>query len=911
MHGGVRVYRGSARGARAYLDADRSRADDYYLAEGTGIARRFTAGPDSPVMELASLSGDGYEGWVAGLDPETGEPRGRLRTDDRAVRFVELTVNGPKSWSLAAELHPEIATAYEAAQDRAAEQIIGWLAQHATSRVGPRGAQVAMPVERLEAVTVRHYTSRAGDPHRHLHLQVNARVFAAGTWRGLDTVAVRDQIAALNGTGHAAVACDPQFRGALARHGYTLTASGEIAQLAPFVGAFSKRARQIERQLDRYETEWRVQHPGEEPGPALRRAWDSRAWAEDRPDKVTPESGIELRGRWLNELASLGYRDPAAPTDLVRIPVGEVDRDEIVQVVLARLGARRSAWNAADVRGELEQHFGGIGLVCEPAARTELAEDLTARAVAACVPLLDRPALPAHIRALTSERVLETEAELVGRLAARAAEPDDHSVEAGEIAARAERGVRLDEGQAAAVASLAGDRPLVVIEGAAGAGKTTLLAAARDQLTASDRQMTVVTPTLKAAQVAQAELGAETSSAARLAYAHGWRWDEHGTWTRLRPGDTDPTTGRVYEGPSPDATLRTGDLLAVDEAGMLDQDTAAALLTVADDHRVRVAMIGDRHQLPAVGRGGVLDHAARWIEPVSVDVIHRFVRTIESDRGRKVVPDVEYAELSRLMRTGENPQAVFDAMHQRDQIRLHASTGELSVAIAQATVADREVGRETSVVAATREQVSELNAVIREHMIAAGLVDDRRTVTTAAGERIGAGDRVATRRNDRNLNVANRDTWTVTHVGDGGELGVTHSVAGRRTLPASYVTHDVELAYASTAHGAQGGTTTSAHVLLDEHSSAASAYVGMTRGRHVNIAHLLAADLVEAREQWAATFARDRADLGPAAARELAAHEANRYAEPRPLEQVIADLRHAWDEQADAERVLQRLRPLL
>ncbi len=93
-------------------------------------------------------------------------------------------MNGPKSWSLAAELHPDVAAAYEAAQDRAAGQIIGWLARHATTRVGPRGAQVAVPVERLEAVTVRHYTSRAGDPHRHLHLQVNARVFAAGKWRG-------------------------------------------------------------------------------------------------------------------------------------------------------------------------------------------------------------------------------------------------------------------------------------------------------------------------------------------------------------------------------------------------------------------------------------------------------------------------------------------------------------------------------------------------------------------------------------------------------------------------------------------------------------------------------------------------------------------------------------------------------
>ena len=73
-------------------------------------------------------------------------------------------------------------------------------------------------------------------------------------------------------------------------------------------------------------------------------------------------------------------------------------------------------------------------------------------------------------------------------------------------------------------------------------------------------------------------------------------------------------------------------------------------------------------------------------------------------------------------------------------------------------------------VAGTREQVAELNTVIREAMIAAGLVTDSdATVTTRAGERIGAGDVIATRRNDRDLDVANRDTWTVTATtGDGG-----------------------------------------------------------------------------------------------------------------------------------------------
>jgi ATP-dependent exoDNAse (exonuclease V) alpha subunit len=74
----------------------------------------------------------------------------------------------------------------------------------------------------------------------------------------------------------------------------------------------------------------------------------------------------------------------------------------------------------------------------------------------------------------------------------------------------------------------------------------------------------------------------------------------------------------------------SGDRLVVDEAGMLDQDTARALLTVADECQVRLALLGDRHQLAAVGRGGVLDLAARQVDPaahLTLDVLHRFVRT--------------------------------------------------------------------------------------------------------------------------------------------------------------------------------------------------------------------------------------------------------------------------------------------
>ena len=204
------------------------------------------------VERAGSMDGTTYEQWVAGIDIDTGRRKGRVRDDANALRFVEVTVNGPKTWSLAAALHPEISAAFDEAQDKAAAEIVGWVAGHATTRVGPRGRQVQVPVERIEAAVIRHYTSRAGDPHRHLHLQVNARVYAAGGWRGIHSVGVRDSIEAINGIGHAAVVADQRFRSVLAAHGFTLDPeSSEIRELTPYVGAFSARTAQIRRNVDR------------------------------------------------------------------------------------------------------------------------------------------------------------------------------------------------------------------------------------------------------------------------------------------------------------------------------------------------------------------------------------------------------------------------------------------------------------------------------------------------------------------------------------------------------------------------------------------------------------------------------------------------------------------------------------
>ena len=304
--------------------------------------------------------------------------------------------------------------------------------------------------------------------------------------------------------------------------------------------------------------------------------------------------------------------------------MGEFDRDAAVETILVRLGARRSAWNAADIRGQAEKAIAAAGLVVDPAVRIELAEDLTARAIDACVPLLHQPGVPEHVRALTSRHVLRTEADIVTRLADRASVPATPAV------LSPEAGTGLDELQRTAVAALAGHAELVVIEGAAGAGKTTTLAATKDVLAEQGRRLLVVTPTLKAAQVAAREVGT-AGSVAWLVHQHGFRWDTDGRWTRELPPIRHPR--RCWVAVTCCWSTRPGCSTRTPPAHSSPWPTRWVPGS---------RWSGDRHQLPAVGRGGVLDLAARWVPPeahVDLDVAHRFA-------------DPEYAAISLALRTG-------------------------------------------------------------------------------------------------------------------------------------------------------------------------------------------------------------------------------------------------------------------
>ena len=536
-------------------------------------------------------------------------------------------------------------------------------------------------------------------------------------------------------------------------------ATGEVAELEPFNQVMSKRSAQIKKNLDRFEAEWEAAHPGEEPGPVMTARMQGIAWAHQRPGKKPAD--LKDEQWWQQELREAGY-DPAALERKAVQPPASLDDlavQEVANRALDRCAARSSAWTPHAVQEQVTRITNEAGVQAAPAELREFIALATDIATGDCFSILPSGApTPEHVAHLTSVGVVAAETALRDQLTAATPRREPEPADVTETAPTA----GLDAGQAVAAAAVASTDPLVIVEGAAGAGKTTMLGVAIDVAADHGRRTRVVAPTLRAAQVAHEELGVPATSAAALVYAHGWRWNADGLWTRLAPGDTDPDSGRTYTGPPRDARLLRGERVIVDEAGMLDQDTARALLTVTQEAEATVALVGDRAQLPAVGRGGVLDMAAQ-IRGRTYDMaeLHRFT-------------DPDYAALTLRMRDRENPGDMFDQLAALGLVMVHADDD----AVREHITAHSRDGEAITV--ATNDEAAALNERIRNGRVEAGEVDDAVTATGSDGLSIGRGDLIQTRRNQSDLGVANRQQWIVQHVKNDGTVYAREVGSGRK-----------------------------------------------------------------------------------------------------------------------------------
>lgn len=864
MRGGLVFFRGAGGEARAYLESDHSHADEYYLENGGAVAE-WTAwdGAGAP-LSRAQLGGDTYQAWVDWKDPETGAQRGtprdevrvrdngELRITPSSPRFVEMTVNSDKSLSVAAALSSAVSVALDQAQAAASTAMNRYMAENSVTRVGPRGAQRFVPVERLESVTVVHRSSRAGDPHRHVHVQWSTRVLAEGKWRALHTAATLKQQGALRGVGEAAINSHAGLRVALAAEGFEFDAgTGKVTNLEQQARAMSKRATQIDRNVSRFETEWREQHPGQEPDRGLRRQWDQQAWAYERPRKKNANIGSE--SKWIDELRDAGMQiDGFRPVDLAEPETLEqLPREQLAAEAIAAAEGRGSAWSIADLEGHIGSAVAARGVHAQPDELNAFLRH-AALEVAGQLPALEIDIagdIPSWVRNITSERVLRVERDLRERFTERGLRSglvfdDTQPVITG-----------LNAEQSQAARALASRAPLVVVEGAAGSGKTTMLGAARELAAAEGMHLVVVAPTLRAAGEAAAATGATASSAHKLAHEYGFRWTKDGRWSRLTHGQVDHATGAIYDGPTDRFRLGRDVRIVIDEAGMVDQDLAHAITTIAEETGARIGMIGDRAQLPAVGRGGVLDMAiGAHPRPLDMSEVHRF-------------REAGYAELSLRLRDRAEPGKVFDDLAAGGHIVLHPSDAAAWGTISKDVVAKAEAGATIAVAVPSNDAAAEINALVQGARARAG--HTRKPSVDVAGVdglTLRTGDRLMTRKNDSQFGVANRDTWDVTRVHRDQSVTVTDG-ARKIRLPLDYVEEHTHLAYAATEYGVQGATVDFGHGVVTESSSAQALYVAATRGREHNALHVVAGDMDEARVMFTDAMRRESGDRGVEAAR--------------------------------------------
>lgn len=566
MRGGLeRWKRGvESRGVRQAIGYALEGICDAHLQHSPGVdaLEAYSAATNSTVSRFIVASGrigsdeltaGGLRVWLTGHDPITGEERGHQRLSPDADLLLDGTLNRPKSYSIAALLHLELAVEFEALQDRLRERVLLTWQTELNARRG-HGGLIREEINRIEVVELQHRRSRALDPHIHRHLWLNIKVLGAdGKWSNLDSRVAMKLHTVVNAEGELAARTDPVWITALARHGYTLDDTGEIAELSGAVRPLSRRSAQIEGNRARLIAEWSTAHERSAPSVEVLQQIDRRAWAVSRPNKPAELDEASWETRIRDEIAAI---DPSLTTPRVPVQVAATDPHAVDLDLLAaqavvdadeRSTSCGGRFSIFDIRAGAIRALSRTGVVAERDRLDGVIVEITERARGSVYRLVAEP--PAHVKAFMATETVRAKVRLAGSLDVLA--QPGRCLLPGELHrfARNEDLSALDASQSVAACAIAGTDGLVTVTGPAGAGKTTMLRAAFAALTSQRRRMLVVAPTRKAASVASREVGAAASSIHALLSDHGYRWgtDEARAkvWTRLRVGEVDPSTGAV------------------------------------------------------------------------------------------------------------------------------------------------------------------------------------------------------------------------------------------------------------------------------------------------------------------------------------------------------------------------------
>jgi AAA domain len=235
-------------------------------------------------------------------------------------------------------------------------------------------------------------------------------------------------------------------------------------------------------------------------------------------------------------------------------------------------------------------------------------------------------------------------------------------------------------------------------------------------------------------------------------------------------------------------------------------------------------------QLGAVGAGGMFRLLTSEVPTAELHDVRRFTAQWEREASVRL-RDGDLAAIGLYDRHGRIHGDHADAARER---------------AASMWLADHLCGKDVLLLAGSNAEAAALSRRVQAKLIQLGRVGPPQALL-ADGNQAGIGDLIRARLNTKidagGQQLINRDTLQVTAL-----HGTQAEVRRQRPdgtwtrpfrLPRSYLAGHAELGYAGNVHVAQGRTVDTAHLLVTGSLSRQSLYVGITRGRESNTAHVI------------------------------------------------------------------------
>lgn len=787
---------------------------DYYAGKGEAAGVWFGRGlgalglsGEVAADDMAHLFGRFVDPRTAGTDHEAVLGRHvsarTLRAGTAREKILEpvaafdVTFSPSKSVSalFAAATNDGVRTAVVAAHERAVAEGLDYLEDNAGHARAGKGGVRRIGSDGLIVAQFRHRTARAtdgrtvGDPQLHTHCAILNRLRCDdGRWRTLDSSATYRHA-------HAAGAL---YGAVLERE---LTETIGVAWVAPEAGVrlpmreiagipssvirqWSSRREQLMATFDRLQDKFRR---SERRSPTRNEVAWMKAEATLKSRAPKRQGNVNLHEMWRRDLsveeinaidAVTAAVEPSAVTG-GRLEAGS---DALAVAALDALETQRSWWTRAHL-------FAEVARLTDAPVREAIEVDVE-RIADRCVLLeADDDAAYAQLDAqkMTSPRIVAAEQFVLGE----AQRPAGWMIDA-------RPDPKLGDDQIEAVEVLtSGDAQVATVIGPAGAGKTTLLESVAASYEAAGRDVAVFALAANAAQVVTEETGIPATTIA--------------TW---RVGGAD---------------LPRNGLVLIDEASMVPTLTLRDICRTAAFYGSRVGLVGDYAQMGSPEAGGLLRDLAGLDSARLMTTVRRFRSPWEGDASK------------RLRHRDSDVAAVYD---HEERITETTST-TMTDDVAEAWFADYTSGNETLVVCDTVGVAADVSAACQQRLVAGGDLGAEVAVGADANP-IRIGDLLQTRDNTGELytsdgrRVLNREVWKVTGLNTVGDVVAQNVRSDRRlAITPAYASESVVLAYATTLAGAQGRTCDRGHVLVTPQTTAASLYVGMSRGRTHNRAHVV------------------------------------------------------------------------